>query len=785
MSRVLIVEDEIITAVSLQFELQREGYDCVDIATSEREAIKLFNSKRFDIILMDINLEEGGSGINAAKVISTIRKVPIVFLTAYANNAIIEEAATTFPYGYVVKPYDIREIKAVIATALSRFEQDQIIAKSEAKLRVAIDAARMGVMEIHRYDKWLKFESAEALKQALRINDAISLEQFFQLISDEDRKWLEDVIESARLSNKVIRLRTSDILNPQFLEVFFSGRLFDGEQTIIGAVRDVTEQERHLHEMELSDYIFANMQESVLLLGLDSRIVKGNPALCLATGYTDVELKNLSFFCLIGQERLDDPTQLNDIINRREISIVRKDGSRFFALIAARRIELESIAVNYVVMLTDISEIKKATDRLEEMAYSDSLTQLYNRTFLNNVLREPSNYFPGGHFAVIFIDLDLFKLINDTYGHMAGDQVLKEFSRRIIKLFRSTDFVIRQGGDEFVVLLEGEQTEERISAIVDNIHDVLRLPFDIGDEQITLTCSIGISLGADSSDADVLLQQADMAMYEAKNSGRNNHRIYDEKYGQDVKYQLFLEQGLRQAIEKETLTVWYQPVVDARSNIVGLEALCRWYDDVAGFVPPIDFISAAERSWLIMPLGMLVFKQACQLAQQIANANVLIDKINVNLSPKQVAVPRLPEMFHKVLNEYAVPASMFTFEITENVLQETESLRTLNELRAMGFTIALDDFGTGYSNFAQLKAFPIDIIKLDKSLVQGRFVDNDQRIVCDAVLGMCAQLGFTIVVEGIETEEQAHHFAKHADVLQQGYYHGRPQSDILRVLNVT
>lgn len=410
---------------------------------------------------------------------------------------------------------------------------------------------------------------------------------------------------------------------------------------------------------------------------------------------------------------------------------------------------------------------------------------------MNKILENPSKHFSAGCFVVIFIDLDLFKLINDTYGHLSGDNLLKDFANRLKSIFRSSDYVIRHGGDEFIVLLEGEYPEKTISLFVQNIHDVLRHPFNVGSDLVNITCSIGIAVNNPESGADELLRQADIAMYEAKNSGRNSHRIYSAQYGEQVKYQLFLEQGLRRAVEQEKLQVWFQPVVDANANLISFEALCRWQDEHAGFISPEQFIPVAERSWLIIPLGFLVFKKACQCARRMQEGDRDSIKINVNVSPKQLAAASLPVMLKNIMDEFGVTGQQFTLEITENVLQSAELLETLEELRKMGFTIALDDFGTGYSNLARLKAFPIDVIKIDKSLVQGRFVNGDQKIVCDAVMDMCRKLGFCIVVEGVEgvegveTASQAEYFGNFPDVLQQGFYHGRPTARIEDIFDLS
>lgn len=782
MCHVLIVEDEIITGMSLQLELQRSGYSQVDVANTESEAIALFLLNHYDIVLMDINLEEGGSGINAAREITSVKQVPVIFVTAYANDATIEEAGKLFPYGYIVKPYDIREIKAVIQTALIRFNYDQEVIKSEAKLRVAVEAAEMGVMALNRSNNIITLDSTQTLKDKLDLAAVMSLEEFLALISEEDSQKLRPLLLSAKVNKQLIRLSTSDATQQRYLEIFLSDSLLEQGNTLVGAVRDVTEHERYLQEIQLSDYIFNNIQESVLLLDSDFTIKKVNPALSSATGFQQHELVGSHFFNLLQHNRANDFINFESINASREVVVQQKNDATFYALIAACSVETVSGMLNYIVMLTDISEIKKSNARLETMAYTDELTALYNRTFMNKVLKQPAQYFKTGQFAIIFVDLDLFKLINDTYGHVAGDEVLKEFAKRLTCQFRTTDYVIRHGGDEFVILVEGEHTESTLSQLANNINNALQCAFKVGTDEVVLTCSIGIAIGESHNEIELMLQQADIAMYEAKNSGRNSYRVYSEHYGEQVKYQLFIEQGLRKAIEQDKLQIWLQPVVNAASTIICFEALCRWHDSQAGFIPPLDFIPVAERSWLVMPMGLLVFKKACQCIRSMQEKYIDNIKINVNLSPKQVASTALPDMLQTLLNEFELTAQHFTLEITENVLQLPECIQTLDALRSMGFAIALDDFGTGYSNLARLKEFPLDIIKIDKSLVQGRFDNEERRIVCDSVLDMCQKLGFTIVVEGIETELHANYFKGFSDVLQQGYFHGKPHVDVFSFL---
>lgn len=423
--------------------------------------------------------------------------------------------------------------------------------------------------------------------------------------------------------------------------------------------------------------------------------------------------------------------------------------------------------------MTDITEIKNANARLTELAYKDELTGLYNRSFMNRILASPENYFKQKEFSLIFIDLDSFKLINDNLGHLAGDKVLQLFSQRLSQAMRSSDFVIRHGGDEFLALVNGHVTNNAIQQIVKKINQTLATPFEIESETLTLTCSIGIAFCQNGEDIHDLLRHADIAMYEAKRDGKNSYRIFDPLYAEKVRYQLFLEQGLRAAIDQKALEVWFQPIVDMHSNIVSYEALCRWHDEASGFISPEEFIPIAERSWLIYPLGLFVFEKACEFIKAVRETGAEC-RVNVNLSAKQVSNVSLSKIFCELLCKHKVSPHWVTLEVTESTLINNGNELILMSLKELGFGIALDDFGNGYSNLSRLREFPIDIIKLDKSLIQGRFTDQSMRIVTDAVQNMCLALGYTLTVEGVETRHQYEHFAQSEKVLQQGYFHGKP-----------
>jgi diguanylate cyclase (GGDEF)-like protein/PAS domain S-box-containing protein len=780
MTRVLIVEDEPLSSMSLEMELTAVGYECVGIATSEEEAVHQFNEAHPDLVLMDINLEEGGSGIEAAKQINAIKKVPIVFVTAYASDDIIRQTGFTYPYGYVVKPYNIREVKAVIETALRRFEYEQETVKSQAKLSIAIKAADLGVWELNHQSKVMRISGIDHLKRYFRNHDQLLLDEFLELIVDEDRSTIAHILESGSSLDQKIRLKQMDENNLQddrvrWLELYVGDTKLEDGKVKIGAIKDVTQLQEDMQSLALSDSIFHNMREGVALVNEQGIIQKANPALCEATGYSISELINSNFTHFIDHNRSDDITSINVLIKeQQESTIRRKDGSFFYALVSTQEVEFSSNGSQFVVIVTDISEIKSANDRLTELAFKDELTGLYNRSFMNRILAAPENYFSRKEFSLIFIDLDSFKLINDNLGHIAGDKILQLFSRRLVKAMRTSDFIIRHGGDEFVALINGHANESAITEIVKKINVALEQPFVIESESLTVTCSIGIAFCQNGENIHDLLRHADIAMYEAKRAGRNSFRIFDPLFAEKVRYQLFLEQGLRAAIENKKLEVWFQPIVDAHCNVVSYEALCRWQDENAGFISPEEFIPIAERSWLIYPLGLFVLEQACEFVKLMRSRGQDC-KVNVNLSVKQVANVSLSEVFCEIVNKHGVSPQWITLEVTESALINEGNEAILKSLKQSGFTIALDDFGNGYSNLSRLREFPIDIIKLDKSLIQGRFEEQSIQIVTDAVQDMCLRLGYSLTVEGIETKQQFEHFSSAPSVLQQGYFHGKPQ----------
>lgn len=778
MKSILVVEDERIVALSLKHELEQHGFNVVGLAASEDEAVSLFAQHLPNLVLMDINLEAGGSGIEAAKKLNEIKRVPIIYVTAYANDDIVKKANAANPIGYIVKPYNIREIKAVIETALQRFSYETDIKHSEAKLKIALEAAELSVWEFNPSESHFVFSSNEAFKGYFDNSATMEIQKFLDLVDPRDREKVERIIYGKNKVNDVIRVSLPHKPGEYWFEVYSSDIQVEGDKIRIGAMKDVTSLEAYLKELKLSNSIYQQLADGIIVFDEEFKLTRANPAFCKLIGYEPNQLVGKTYFELVDYGRGTD-TPVNDLKlleGHRELTFKTASKDIFYALVNGKLVTHKSDRNELVMIVTDITELKLAEKKLKYQAYRDELTGMYNRTFMNRAFNEPKQHFDTGMFTLLFIDLDSFKLINDTFGHDLGDAVLVEVSWRLKQLFRSSDRLIRHGGDEFVVMLDGQLNATEIQRVTESIHDIVRRPISMEPHTLKVTCSIGAAEWDPSvQDTSELLKRADIAMYEAKNMGKNSYQLYETNMGNTTKYHLFLEQGLSNAITNNELKLWFQPVVNSAGQVVSAEGLCRWFDKDAGFVSPEDFITVAESNWLIFPLGENMLRLLCRAQHELKKFEFSDIKLALNLSAKQLGHPTLPETFQKILLEEGASPDLIVLEITETALAKSGcSVNNVKELRRMGFTIALDDFGRGYSSLEKLQTYEIDVIKLDKVFVDTIPSSIKANTVCHYMVEMAQQLGFSVIVEGIETQEQMLHFADLSNVKQQGYFHAKP-----------
>ena len=428
----------------------------------------------------------------------------------------------------------------------------------------------------------------------------------------------------------------------------------------------------------------------------------------------------------------------------------------------------------------DITERKRAEEKIQYMATHDALTGLPNRVMLNQLLnhaiQSAKRY--TRQFAVLFIDLDRFKIINDTMGHEAGDQLLQEVAARFKQTLRAVDVAARLGGDEFVILIEEVNDSRNAATVAHKILNSVIKPITIMGQECRVTASIGISIYPnDAEDEQSLMKNADMAMYLAKEEGKNNYQFYSKDIQSKSIERLSIETQLRLALERNELSLHYQAQVDFKTNAIkGVEALLRWQNPYLGSVTPTQFIPVAEESGLIIPIGLWVLRTAC--AQNVAWQKQGLPPVcmAVNLSLRQLTDDNLIDDIRTALNDSGMAPNLLELEITESMVMHnpTRMIAVLTKIKALGVRLAIDDFGTGYSSLAKIKHFPVDTLKVDRSFIRNVPQDVEDKAITEAIIAMGRTLSLTVIAEGVETIEQMNFLSDHACDEMQGFYFSKP-----------
>ncbi|RTZ76743.1 MAG: hypothetical protein DSZ02_00530 [Gammaproteobacteria bacterium] len=569
----------------------------------------------------------------------------------------------------------------------------------------------------------------------------------------------------------------------------------------IGIKEDITRLREYQESLRLSATVFDATTEGIILTDAEGRIRTVNPAFSRITGYEPEEVlgKPASIF---------DPDSDSEVIDgirealeqhqrwSGEITEYRKDGSWYHEWISITTLHDEKgNPSGYVIIFSDITQHKADQARILYQANYDLLTGLPNRTLLMDRLHQgllAARRQQGG-LAVLFIDLDRFKAVNDLYGHGIGDELLQQVADRLKGAVRETDTIARFGGDEFVVLLQNIEGGEEAALVANKIIELVSQPFDLSSRRVTIGASIGItlypndiSMGASVDDSgSLLLSNADMAMYQAKARGRNHFQFFEQRMQEEIKLNLSLEQDMRHALANGELQVYYQPIHQASSGrIVGVEALLRWHHPERGMISPASFIPLAEETGLIYEIGNWVFHEACRQVKAWHDEAALHIGLSVNLSARQRDRGFGPESLQRLLDETGLDARYLTLEITENLLLEESDvvLEWLHGLKATGVSLSVDDFGTGYSSLSYLKQFPVDSLKVDQSFVRGLPEDKDDASLVKAIIAMAGSLGLGVVAEGVETEAQREFLLGLGCTYMQGYRFDPPlpAEEILR-----
>ncbi|MEZ5940185.1 MAG: EAL domain-containing protein [Planctomycetaceae bacterium] len=558
-----------------------------------------------------------------------------------------------------------------------------------------------------------------------------------------------------------------------------------GASYVVATSRDITADRARERRLSLLASVFNNAAEGVVILTRDGRIVEANPMFLQMAGKTLDEIARRPLTAVLD---IKQPTFANDLAAVAEgaswsgkvqiNSGIQQD--RWYWTSISRSGNMDGFGNRLIVMFSDVTELEESQRQLEQQALYDNLTRLPNRRFFRRYLGELIGDESGGaEFAVCFLDLDDFKHVNDSLGHSVGDRLLKLVARRLTSIIGTEAFIARFGGDEFAVLVPDlDPAYRRLAEITDRILKAFQAPFRLGQSEAIVGTSIGVTLYPDHSDsAEVLMKNADIAMYAAKSAGKNSVRVFDRNMQASVDQRHQIQRDLRQALQGGDITLRFQPKVCSRTGVLrGCEVLARWKRDDGTYVPPSEFIPIAEQSGLIVPFGELVLTHAAKCCRRWADAGYNPFPVAVNISPQQMRHPAFLDRLEAILKEAGAKPEWLELEITENAMVDDveRARRLILQLRKLGVRTAIDDFGTGYSSLSYLQSLPIDTLKIDASFVREVHSAKTSAAIARAVVSLGSGLGLTVVAEGVETAQQAKRLAElECDVLQ-GYLIGKP-----------
>jgi len=619
-----------------------------------------------------------------------------------------------------------------------------------------------------------------------------SITQLRSTLHPEDLVVLDAQLAEARLSlhmcSSEFRIVTGSgavRLLRQIVEPITDGS--GGAPRLLGTLQDITEQKRVEEALELAASVFTNTREGILVTDARNVILTANPAFTAITGYTPEQVigttpgflhsdrHDAAFYADLEAVLRATGTWQGEIWSQRQNGEAYPQWTTISSIVDA-----EGRLKRHVMVINDVSEIRRKDEWIRHQAYHDALTGLPNRLLLEDRLSQAISVVArnGSRIAVLFLDLDRFKLVNDSLGHRAGDELLQRVAALVNECVRATDTVARPGGDEFALILPGFGAVADVAHIAEKIVSALGRGFDIGGQHVHVGASIGISVyPLDGGDADTLLRNADTAMYEAKAAGRGTFRFFDSHMNARAVDRLQLEASLWRALAERQFEVFYQPKVGlADGRIHGMEALIRWRDPQRGLIPPVEFIPVAEETGLICQIGDWVLDEACRQMRLWVDQGLMDGPVAVNVSARQLGDGEFAGRVRATLERHGLEPRWLQLEVTESVVmtEPEKAIGILGALASAGITIAIDDFGTGYSSFSYLKRLPIHLLKIDRSFVDDIGASPEGESIVVAIITVAKSLGLQLVAEGVETVIQAEFLAQRECDFGQGYLYSRP-----------
>ncbi len=688
-------------------------------------------------------------------------------------------------------------------------------------------STKKGIDRLHQAEKSLKGSEEKYNKLFQHSSDAIFLHDPGGNILDVNQKALdllgyqkEELLSlripdlhpasSFELSQQAVqKIMEQGIINFEIPFIRKSGNAFiaevssslfeiSGRQVIQNIVRDITEkkitEEQMIKSHRTLETIIDSIPYGIAIIDMDQKIVGLNNAALALSGFAskaDLIGNKCNKTLCPADEGKCPIIDLKEEVNRSERTLLTKDGRKVPILKTVVPVDLEGTPVLLEAFI-DITDRKEAEEKIRFLAYYDNLTGLPNNRFSKELLIRSINQIQRNKkmVAVLLIDIDNFKRINDSLGHAVGDQLLQEVGRRLESSVRKTDgigrsdtaeipdTVARVGGDEFLLFLNEISSVHDVVNVVRRILRDMTRPYILTGNEVFVTASIGIALcPSDGDDADTLIKHADIAMYEAKDIGRNNYQFYSDAMNTNTLEQLAIENDLRKALEREEFQVFYQPKLNIQSSgIVGVEALIRWKHPVRGMVSPAKFIPLAEETGLIIPIGEWVLRTACKQVRAWQKAGLMPLTVSVNLSGRQFEQRNLLETVVLALNSAGLESRFLELEITESTIMRNpeKAIATINEFKSLGIKISLDDFGTGYSSLNYLRKIPLNTLKIDRSFVMHIPTNPSDVAIVKATISLAHNLGLRVVAEGVETELQRDFLKEHECDAMQGYLFSPP-----------